>query len=93
MNTTNISRQNFDNHFNKLVTAISQVVETHALLQTASRKQKRILQNPRLTKALLKKLHQTCYLNGNVISLIKKFYKTYTNKLTRIKNLSKKIIL
>jgi len=64
---TNISRQNFDNYFNKLVTAISQVVETHAPLQTASRKEKRILQKPWLTKALLtsiknkQKLHRACF--------------------------------
>jgi len=93
---TNISRQNFGNHFNKLLTAISQVVEAHDLLQTASRKQKRILQKPWLTKGLLisiknkQNLHRTCYVNGNEFD--KKNFKTYANKLTRIKNLSKIIL-
>jgi len=36
----------FDNKFDKLINAISTVINKHALLQTASRKQKRILLKP-----------------------------------------------
>ena len=60
-----------------------------------SRKQKRIQQKPRLTKGLLvsiknkQKLYQSYFLNGNAYE--KPFYKLYANKLTRVKNLSKKM--
>ena len=60
-----------------------------------SRKQKRIQQKPWLTKGLLvsiknkQKLYQSYFLNGNAYE--KSFYKLYANKLTRVKNLSKKM--
>jgi len=83
-----------DQNFTKLVECISEVIEKHAPLQRASRKQKRIQQNPWLTKGLLisiknkQKLHKTLFLNGNDFE--RSLYKKYANKLTRVKNLSKK---
>ena len=55
---------------------------------------KRIQRKPWLTKGLLvsiknkQKLYQSYFLNGNAYE--KSFYKLYANKLTRVKNLSKK---
>lgn len=71
------------------------MIEKHAPLKTASRKQKRIQQSPWLTKGLLtsiknkQKLYKNYFLNGTVFE--KSFYKKYANKLTRVKNLSKKL--
>ena len=92
---SNITHQNFNNHFNKLLTVISEVIERHAPLQAASRKQKRLQQKPWLTKGLLvsiknkQKLYYSCFRNGNDFDRI--YYKTYANKLTRVKNLAKKL--
>ena len=73
---------------------MSEVTEKHALLQTASRKQKRMQNKPWLTKGLLvsiKNKQILCkkfFLNNNEFG--KWYYKKYANKLTRVKNLSKK---
>ena len=67
----------------------------HAPLRKASRRQKRIQRNPWLTKGLLtsikhkQKLYRTHFLNGDALSI--NFFKTYSNKLTRVKTLSKKM--
>ena len=62
---------------------------------TASRKQRRQQQNPWLTKRLLisiknkQKLFKTCFLHGN--NFQKTVYRKYSNKLTRVKSLLKKL--
>ena len=62
---------------------------------TASRKQRRLQQNPWLPKDLLisiknkQKLFKTCFLHGN--NFQKTFHRKYSNKLTRVKSLSKKL--
>ena len=48
-----LSHSSLDQHFNHLVSAMSEVIEKHAPLQTASRKQKRMQNKPWLTKGLL----------------------------------------
>ena len=73
---------------------ISNVIERHAPLQVALRRQKRVQQKPWLTKGLLvtiknkQKLYKCYFLNGN--ELQRYFFKKYANKLTRVKNLAKK---
>ena len=92
---SSITRENFDEHFSRVLTAISDVTEIHAPLQTASRKQKRIQLKPWLTQGLLESIknkqrfYRTCFLNGNDFD--KAFYKSYANKLTRVKALAKKL--
>ena len=94
---SNISHENFDTRFNQFMLTISLIIEKHAPLQTMSRKQKRIQQIPWLTKGRLvsiknkQKLYQSYFLNGNAYE--KSFYKLYANKLTGVKNLSKKNVL
>ena len=89
-----LSHSSLDQHFNHLVSAIIAVIEKHAPLQTASRKQKRMQNKPWLTKGLLvsNKNKQISYkkffLSNNEFG--KWYYKKYANKLTRVKNLSKK---
>ena len=50
----NVNSQSLENSFEKLVNSITQVIEKHAPLQTASRRQKRIQKKSRLNKDLLK---------------------------------------
>ena len=78
-----------------LIKTISDVTETHAPLQTASRRQKRLQKQPWITKGILisikskQKLYKTFFLGGSDFE--KSFYKIYANKLTTVKNLSKKL--
>ena len=94
---TSISASNFDLHFNNLVIGINKVIEKHTPLQKVSRKLSRILQKPWMTKGLLisiknkQKLYCNFFLKGTAFG--KHFYKAYANKLTRVKNLSKKCII
>ena len=92
---SSVTRESLDDSFSKLVQTLSKVIEKHAPLQKASRKQKRIMQKPWLTKGLLtsiknkQKLHKNFYINGN--NFEKSFYKQYANKLKRVINFSKKL--
>ena len=87
-----LSPNAFNDHFTQLISA---VVDKHAPLQKASRGQKRIQRNPWLTIGILtsikqkQKLYRTHFLNGDAFSI--NFFKTYSNKLTRVKTLSKKM--
>ena len=95
INKSTVTHQKIDECFSRLVKSISDVIDIHAPIIIASRKQRRLQQNPWLTKGLLisiknkQKLFKTCFLQGNDFQ--KNFYKKYANKLTRIKALSKKM--
>ena len=97
INKSTVTHQKIDECFSRLVKSISDVIDIHAPIIIASRKQRRLQQNPWLTKGLLisiknkQKLFKTCFLQGNDFQ--KNFYKKYANKLTRIKALSKKNVL
>jgi len=88
--TNDMNQTNFDKHFEDFMKTFRLVIDKHAPVVKASRKQKRILQNPWLTKGLLvsikwkQKLHQTCKSHRNPLDI--SFYKRYSNKLTRLKN-------
>ena len=90
-----LTPQSLNDNFNRLNKTISDVIETHAPLQTASRRQKRLQKRPWITKGILisiknkQKLYKTFFLGGSDFE--KSFYKIYANKLTRVKNLSKKL--
>ena len=92
---SNITANSFNEHFNKMMNAILAVINLHAPLQNATRKQKRLFQKPWITKGLItstkhkQRLYRTHFLKGN--SSERQFYKKYANKLTRLKNLSKKM--
>ena len=94
MNST-LTHQHIDEYFDSLVKNISKVIDIHAPAITASGKQRRLQQNPWLTKGLLisiknkQKLFKTCFLHAN--NFQKTFYRKYSNKLTRVKSLSKKL--
>ena len=90
----NFTESSFNESFNELMNALSEIINKHAPIQKASRKQNRFLQKHWLTKGpviLIKnklKLHRTHFLDGTFLE--KKFCKKYANKLTRIKEFSKK---
>jgi len=92
--TLPITPTNFDTQFNNLIANIEVVIDKHAPLQTISRKWRRFSLKPWLTKGIItsiknkQKLYRTLFLAGNTSE--KKFFKIYANKLTRVKNLSKK---
>ena len=89
------SKIDFDYNFNRMVNSFSQIINNHAPLQTLSRKKKRLQQKPWITEGLLtsiknkQELYKTIFLNGN--DLDKHYFKMYSNKLTKVKNLSKKL--
>ena len=78
-----------------MMNAILAVINLHAPLQNATRKQKRLFQKPWITKGLItsikhkQRLYRTHFLKGN--SSERQFYKKYANTLTRLKNLFKKM--
>ena len=81
--------------FTGFVALVHSCISKHAPLVPASRKKRKLLQKPLLTKGILvsirhkQKLYTSHYLPGS--ELQKRFYKTYANKLTKIKRLSKKL--
>ena len=90
-----LTPQSLNDNFSRLIKTISDVIETHAPLQTASRRQKRLQKRRWITKGILisiknkQKLYKTFFLGGSDFE--KSSYKIYANKLTRVKNLSKKL--
>ena len=81
--------------FDKFIEIIKSTINAHPPLKIASRKQRKLLSKPWLTKGIQisirnkKKLHQSFYVGGNVEQ--KLYYKKYANKLTKVKKLSKKL--
>ena len=74
---------------------ISGTIDTHAPLKPLSRKQRRLKSKPWLTKAICVSIHKkqsmfkSHFINGD--SAEKSFFKKYSNRLTKIKTLSKKL--
>ena len=91
----------FSNELNEIFTGFVALVHScitkHAPLEPDSRKRPKLLQKPCLTKGILisirheQKLYTSHYLHGSESQ--KYFFKTYANKLTTIKKLSKKLEL
>ena len=81
--------------FHKFIEIIKSTINAHAPLKIASRKQRKLLSKPWLTKGIQisirnkKKLHQSFYVGGNAKQ--KLYYKKYANKLTKVKKISKKL--
>ena len=90
-----LDENNFEETFCGFIECIKTTIDNHAPLVKLSRRQKRLQAKPWITTGILnsiktkQKLHKSHYLSN--ISAKKSFYKRYTNILTRVKNLSKKI--
>ena len=81
--------------FDNFMEIIKSIINAHAPLKIASRKQRKLLSKPWPTKGVQisirykKKLHQSFYVGGNAER--KSYHKKYANKLTKVKELSKKL--
>ena len=71
-------------------------MDIHTPLKKLTRKQKRFQRKPWIIKGILvsikrkQKMHKTHFINGT--SMEKYFYKQYSNTLTKVKNLAKKLL-
>ena len=98
-----VSQETLDEHFNELLSAISYVIDKHVPVQTATREFKKLQKKTWPTKGIFtsiktkQSLYKSYFLNGNHFE--KNHDKKYSrvaaslvvNKLTRVKNLSKKL--
>lgn len=86
--------ENFDTCFDDFVSAIKETIDNHAPLKRLSRKEQKLKSKPWLTKGILvsikckRRLFKSHFSRGD--DLQKAYYKAYSNKLTKIKTLSKK---
>ena len=86
-----------DKLFSNFIELVSATINTHASLTKASRKKRKLMNKPWITKGILvsirrkQKLYIIFFKNGTEIEKI--LYKTYANKLSKIKALSKKLYL
>ena len=81
--------------FHLFVACISQMIDKHALLKQLSRKQQKLVKKTmdyqKYFNFYLKKnsIFQTLFINGSDAKKI--YFSTYSDKLTKIKTLSKKL--
>ena len=93
-NLGELTELNFDRTFDEFVSLIQNVMEKHAPLKRLSRKQQKLKSKPWITKEIYamicrkNKMHKSHYILGN--EAMKQEYKSYLNKLTKIKALAKK---
>ena len=86
---------NVNSVLKQFVSLFKAVVDTHAPVKRASRKKHELLKKPWITKGILisiknkQKMYKNNFLNGNDAQ--KLLFKTYCNKLTKVKRLSKKM--
>ena len=90
-----LNKLNFDYVFDQFVETIAKTIDLHAPLKRLTRKQQKVSKKPWITKGIFKSIKhknsmfRTHFLNGTEIE--RYHYKTYLNKLTKIKSLSKKL--
>ena len=90
----NATSTSINAEFVKFYSAITKTIDKHAPLTKLRRKQKRLQRKPWITKGLLilikqkQKMHKSHFIHGSTDD--KKFYKLYSNLLTKLKDLSKK---
>ena len=93
-NLGELTKLNFHRAFDEFVSLVQNVTEKHAPLKRLSRKQQKLKSKPWITKEIYamicrkNKMHKSHYILGN--EDMKQEYKSYSNKLTKIKALAKK---
>ena len=91
------SSDQIDLYFDNFVSIFKTCRNKYAPLKRASRKKRKLMSKPWITKDIFvsirkkQKLYVTHYLIGNEIQ--KKFYKTYANKVIKLKTISKKLYM
>ena len=92
--TSALSISNFNEMFDKFVDCVSRIIDKHAPLKRHSRKQKRLMTKPLISKGILKSIRKrrsifnSHFINGNTTQ--KQFFRQYSNILTKVKNLAKR---
>ena len=91
-------KQNIMRHYiDNFVKTVSKTTNQHAPLKRLSRKKHKLACKPWITKGIYKSIRRkrlmfkTHFMNGSANE--KNFYRKYTNKLTKVKALSKKCTL
>ena len=90
-----LNRNIFDDVFDQFVNISEKTIDKHALLERMSRKQRKLARKPWISKGILTSIRkknsmfQTHFITGNTVE--KNFFRRYSNMLTKIKSLSKKI--
>ena len=83
--------------FSNFIELVTTTIDTHAPLIKASRKKRKLMNKPWVTKNILVSIRrkQKLYINffKNDTEIKKILYKTYANKLSKVKALSKKLYL
>ena len=89
------SPESTNNFFSEFINVVTACIDRHAPLILASRRKRKLIKKPWITKGIYtsirrkQKLYVSHFLNGSEVH--KRFYKTYANKLTKIKTLAKKL--
>ena len=89
-----LNTNNYNQSFNLFSQTIMNTIDKHAPLKRISRKQKKLFSKPWITKSILVSIRKkrlmikSHFLEG--VAVKKSFFKKYTNKLTKLKALSKK---
>ena len=89
------SPESTNNFFSEFVNVVTACIDRHAPLILASRRKRKLIKKRWITKGIYtsirrkQKLYVSHFLNGSEVH--KRFYKTYANKLTKIKTLAKKL--
>ena len=89
-----ITPENYTSQFEAFNNIILQIIDKHPPITTASRKQKRLMSKPWITKGLFvsirhkQSLHKTHFKSNNIKKIM--FFKKYSNKFTHLKSLCKK---
>ena len=93
-NINELNDINFNSTFDNFVSLIQTVIENHAPLKRQSRKKPQLKNKPWITKRIYtsicrkNKMHKSHYILGD--EAMKREYKKYLNKLTKIKSIAKK---
>ena len=94
---TEITAENFNNVFDYFTNFYKRIVDQHAPIKCLSRKKQRLQNKPWISKGILisirnkQKMYKTHFLQGS--NVFKVIYKTYANKLTKVKSLAKKLYI
>ena len=89
------NENNVNSVLEQFISSFKSVVDKHAPIKRASRKKHKLLKKPWITKGILSSIknkqmmYKNNFLNGN--NAQKLHFKTYSNKLTKVKRLSKKM--
>ena len=89
-----ITPENYMSKFEAFNNVILQIINKHAPITTVSRKQKRLMSKPWITKGLFvsirhkQSLYKTHFKSNNIEKIM--FFKKYSNKLTHLKSICKK---